>query len=49
MKYKCAQEYNNSKIVDAMKVKIKEYIVNIKENTSSNKTDWNPDDWIDYD
>ena len=49
MQYKRQQEYNNNKIISAMKTETCEHIVNIKENTSSNKTEWNPDDWIDYD
>lgn len=47
LQYKKMQENKASGIIRAMQTKTKEYIVPIKENTSTKKENWNPDDWLD--
>ena len=45
-KWKAAEQSQANSIVAAYQLEIKEYKVPIKENTTSNKTNWNPDDWL---
>lgn len=48
--YKKRIENSNQQIVQAIAAtKMIEYVVPIKENTSTVKKEWNPDDWLNYD
>lgn len=44
MKYK---KQKSAGIVQSLKTEMIEHIVPIKENTTSKKNEWNPDDWLD--
>lgn len=44
--WKQAEQQRNNGIIAAYQTKYNEYIVPIKENNTSNKTNWNPDDWL---
>ena len=47
--WKRGEQQKNNGIIAAYQTKCHEYIVSIKENKTSNKTYWNPDDWLDVD
>lgn len=44
--WKREEQQKNNGIIAAYQTKYNEYIVPIKENNISNKTNWNPDDWL---
>jgi len=44
--WKREEQQKNNSIIAAYQTKYNEYIVPIKENNTSNKTNWNPDDWL---
>ena len=44
--WKREEQQKNNGIIAAYQTKYNEYIVPIKENNTSNKTNWNPDDWL---
>lgn len=46
LKYKKEKDVKAKMLVQAAKNETKDYIVPIKENTSSFKTNWEPDDWL---
>lgn len=46
MQYKRKMQFKSHEMFDAMNVQQVEHIVNARENTVTNKTEWNPDDWI---
>ena len=44
--WKRAEQQKTNGIIAAYQTKYNEYVVPIKENNTSNKTNWNPDDWL---
>ena len=47
--YKKRQQYEGIKITQAAATEMKEYVVPIKENQEINKTNWDPDLFLDFD
>lgn len=48
-KYKQQQEYKNQQMINAIKTKMIEHVVTVKENTSTVKKSWDPDYWLNID
>jgi DNA-directed RNA polymerase subunit RPC12/RpoP len=44
--WKNSEQQKACAVIAASKTQIQEHIVPIKENTTSNKTNWNPDEWL---
>lgn len=46
LKYKSTIKAKNNNLIEAMQMKTREYIVPIRENNKTHKSDLNPDEWL---
>ena len=47
MRYQACQKREAANIVQATQGKVREHVVQIKENTTKKQESWDPDDWLD--
>lgn len=47
MRYQACQKREAANIVQAAQGKVREHVVQIKENTTKKQESWDPDDWLD--